>query len=1668
VKASPAHTFDTKLRFTGATSPLTNSYTCGTGATLLVVSVVTAGSTNRAGGNPTYNGITLSQADQLRKYATSPETSCELFYLLAPPTGSVYTISVPNTGGRTLYVVASSYKAQAGYTSALDVTNGNTGLSANPSVSVTTTTNGDVIVGVMGNGLTSVPTGRSGTVLYETDNGQHIDAAQYYLQTNLGVWATSWTIASDDWCVCVAAFKEAHLTSASLSVSDYRVNPSQTSLTFSGYWYYDGTTTAPPDGNYAVVIKLSGVQKGSTDTTLVSGAFSINDVTAESTVNSYSYTVEATYMSGAGSFSAVIVDRIKVSSYAVSDSRANINDNVNIDATLVYEYGSTAITTGTITINGYSASHQGSGVYRITRTSASVTSVTYNTVAGSESAYGLNTVNQNGQSTTVIWDRIRVDSLGLTDSRINANGVETSTLYATASLEYGGHTLGSGDSLDISGLALSWNAGNNRFEGTTASSSSVTYTTYNTFTSGNEVTYGITVGNINSQTATLIFDKLQVQSYTVSDSRVNINDNVNIDALIWFDYDNTVCTTATITINGFSAVHQGSGVYRITRTSATVTQVTYNTVACSAESTYGITTVDQNSQSGIVTWDRLQVQSYTVSDSRADVSVDVNIDALVWFDYDNTVCTTGTITINGYSASHIGSGVYRITRTSASVTSVTYNIVACSAESTYGITTVDQNSQSTIVVWDRFEFVSIATDTGDNRIDINSNFELRYQIRYDFDDVTFDNTKGSITGFTWDVANSWWDKTVTGSSSVTSTNYDETYIPITDSTYGLTVKQDVAGVNVITDRIRIDSLGLTDTRINANGVETSTLYATASLEYDSHALGSSDSLTISELALSWVAGNSRFEGTTASSSSVTSTTYNAFTSGNEATYGINAGNINSKTATLIYDKLQVQSYTVSDGRDNINDDVTIDVLVWFDYDNTVCTTGTTTINGYSASHIGSGVYRITRTSASVTSVTYNTVACSAESTYGITTVDQNSQSATVIWDRFEFVSVSADDTRINVGGTFELRYKIRYDFDDVTFDNTKGSISGFTWDVANSWWDKSITGSSSVTSTTYDETYITILDTTYGITVKEDAAGVSVITDRIRIDSLSVIDSRIDINTQGTFYATASLEFDDHTLGSGDSLTLSGYVFSWVAGNNRFEYSSTQSSVTSITVNSFTSGNEATYGITTGNINSQTVTLIWDRIIVYWEQLDDSRVNIGTNIEGRYKAVLQFDNHALGSGDSLSCSWGNLAWDNANNWFDLIHSESTVTGVTISGWGGNEATYGITAITENITESTYIYDRIEIYEADEPLTIGSSNLNSNFDKQINIIVFMILSTLILVSLVSVKKTKKRLLITLIMFFAIVSMMPINPTFATENKGEHPINSVVRIWYKARYDYDDVVFDNSKGTLYINGTLATWNGTGGYWYRDVTSAQIGVKTYVVDQVSDTEYGLTVIVHTCSYITITWVEVTGYNLNLRVMDWDITDSIANAYVCMNNGTENWKTSDINGWANYTLVSGSVTVEVSYFGFWVNETSLTISSDTTMSLQCKLYDVIVNVRENVRNAKLSNVNVTVYNSTNYEMKSGISDNNGQVSLSNLPNNTLTFTQYGGNSYTLVIGNTTEPIGYDDYVFTVICNQNYVGTTSNYSILVWVGGIVIPLEGSFVTKRLKRKMYKKRKKPK
>jgi hypothetical protein len=77
-----------------------------------------------------------------------------------------------------------------------------------------------------------------------------------------------------------------------------------------------------------------------------------------------------------------------------------------------------------------------------------------------------------------------------------------------------------------------------------------------------------------------------------------------------------------------------------------------------------------------------------------------------------------------------------------------------------------------------------------------------------------------------------------------------------------------------------------------------------------------------------------------------------------------------------------------------------------------------------------------------------------------------------------------------------------------------------------------------------------------------------------------------------TVYATAELSYDSHSLGSGDTLTISGYGFTWDSGNNRFQIEVTKGIMGSITFGTLTSGTEATFSITEGTMTND-ITLIW-------------------------------------------------------------------------------------------------------------------------------------------------------------------------------------------------------------------------------------------------------------------------------------------------------------------------------------------------------------------------------------------------------------------------------------------------------------------------------------------
>jgi hypothetical protein len=205
-----AHTFDTSAQLVAQTgTSISLSYTAGAGATLLVLGIAIITTTARAGGAPSYAGITMSQAGTAQISGGSAAQT-ELWYLINPPVGSANNIVVPNTGALNVTLVASTYKAAPGLTSILDVsaqaTNSGGG-STNPTVSLTTTAPGCAVVSIIDDAGGTLTAGQ--TNLFSGTNSTNRYGGQYALQASAGAISMNWTNAtSARWATNAAAFRE--------------------------------------------------------------------------------------------------------------------------------------------------------------------------------------------------------------------------------------------------------------------------------------------------------------------------------------------------------------------------------------------------------------------------------------------------------------------------------------------------------------------------------------------------------------------------------------------------------------------------------------------------------------------------------------------------------------------------------------------------------------------------------------------------------------------------------------------------------------------------------------------------------------------------------------------------------------------------------------------------------------------------------------------------------------------------------------------------------------------------------------------------------------------------------------------------------------------------------------------------------------------------------------------------------------------------------------------------------------------------------------------------------------------------------------------------------------------------------------------------------------------
>lgn len=225
-----AHTFGTASTRTSSTSnPITTAgFAVAREDTVIALFLKVNGGTDRTGGAPSMNGVNFTQANITQKAATSPEASCELWYLLNPcnpnmnpaafPAGT-YAVTIPNAGGLTVFYTLATGRARAGAGSRLDVAGGTNATSTNPRPgSLTTTDDGDIGFAVCCNGATDFDpatpdatgfgTG-TGTPLGTFDDGAHGGGQQYHLQSAKGAFDLGWTFGtSDDWGAVAAYFRE--------------------------------------------------------------------------------------------------------------------------------------------------------------------------------------------------------------------------------------------------------------------------------------------------------------------------------------------------------------------------------------------------------------------------------------------------------------------------------------------------------------------------------------------------------------------------------------------------------------------------------------------------------------------------------------------------------------------------------------------------------------------------------------------------------------------------------------------------------------------------------------------------------------------------------------------------------------------------------------------------------------------------------------------------------------------------------------------------------------------------------------------------------------------------------------------------------------------------------------------------------------------------------------------------------------------------------------------------------------------------------------------------------------------------------------------------------------------------------------------------------------------
>lgn len=495
----------------------------------------------------------------------------------------------------------------------------------------------------------------------------------------------------------------------------------------------------------------------------------------------------------------------------------------------------------------------------------------------------------------------------------------------------------------------------------------------------------------------------------------------------------------------------------------------------------------------------------------------------------------------------------------------------------------------------------------------------------------------------------------------------------------------------------------------------------------------------------------------------------------------------------------------------------------------------------------------------------------------------------VIVDRLEVYGAWVSDERADVDSSQYVYWQLRYDFDDVIFDNNKGSVNvngqTGTWDSENSRWYRSVSVST-VGSYTYTLTFV---DNAYGLTGITGTTQLTIIFDRLEVYDSGVSDGRVNVGDYVIVWVKVRYAYDSVVLDSEKgSVSIGGVSGSWDSENSRWFVNETRSSVTSVDYATPSSVTDNLYGLTA--LSGSTVqSVVWDRVKVESSGVLDGRISVGSSDTVYFVLKYEFDNSLVTDG-SVLVNGTSATYNGVSQRWELNVVQQTVGSFAyyVSSVSGNF--YGITVINHMAGYPQVVWDRVKVVSgsvSDSRLDVGI-NATFQFELRYEFDDGFVVDGQVLINGSAAIYNSSLQRWTLTVSHATVGKFAYGVSSVSGNaygitalndavgfleciwdrilvyeagvsKERCSVGSLQTVWFKAHYEYDSAIFNGSVGTLFVNGSALTWLESAGYWAKNYTYYEVCRHTFAVSSVADNLYGLTAINDAAGPKSIIWDKV-----------------------------------------------------------------------------------------------------------------------------------------------------------------------------------------------------------------